>query len=467
VVNWNPCSLRQEGRVEDIDDELGKNDIVILSGTALRSWARGKHAPRLWAGKHFHSVQFGYGSSPFVNKSCGGTLLLSKRRFGNTLRLQKLLLPEPALRGRVGAALVRSREDSVWVGFAYYPPRPQKAAEMPVYIKTCEMVTEWITVFWTAARNTELAFLGMDVNDQFSGGNGQSDKQQAVVGDAERGKEHEVAAMLREVGARTRTCLVSTFFGTGPSFFGEWGCSKIDHLMIHQRLRPLATRAVILNKAGRRLQLANRSKPWDHWPMQTTFEYKLGPVDKIKREPRPWHQEALNCCLLDGYKRVEVVEAVEKHFKDNYESYKEKVGNSRAPDKAFALLVDGITEGTKGMLDTPPVDLDEDPKQKKQNAKTLREMLHQRRELRSKLETTPEGSTLLARAQQLIWAISRRLKASKRKNRRTLVERRVEALHEQWRTRKFYHVWKLAFQLGATSSGRRRRYILCFLCGQG
>ena len=158
VVNWKPCSLRREGRAEDIDGELGNNDIVIMHGTAMRTWARGKHAPRLWSGDHFHSIQFGYGGSPFVNKSCGGTLLLNKRRFGSTLRLQKLLLPEPSLRGRVGAALVRSREESVWVGFAYFPPRPQKASELPMYIKTCEMVAQWLTVFWTAANTRSSPF---------------------------------------------------------------------------------------------------------------------------------------------------------------------------------------------------------------------------------------------------------------------------------------------------------------------
>ena len=61
-------------------------------------------------------------------------------------------------------------------------------------------------------------------------------------------------------------------------------------------------RVVVLQRAGRRFQPAEKSKPFDHYPVVAAFSHVLHFANSQPQSEQFWYG-ALSVCLLEAYKR--------------------------------------------------------------------------------------------------------------------------------------------------------------------
>ena len=112
----NPCSLARPYRAETISHECAKADVIALSGTQLKG---GVDQTTIVLHEHHREFRFGWRPTSFVNKSCGGSVFISRKRFPRPLVRSRPRVPE-ASQGRVGAIRICGQEDLL-LGFAYFP----------------------------------------------------------------------------------------------------------------------------------------------------------------------------------------------------------------------------------------------------------------------------------------------------------------------------------------------------------
>lgn len=159
-VQLNPASTRKTYRTEEICGEFEHQDIVCLSGTCQRDQKNGS-CRRIDRGSH-EEFQWGYGSSPFVNKSCGISLLIRKSRLRN-YKVEHVLKVPSDLRGRIGRVIIISEMRYALID-VYWPPKPQLKKDQKAYKQTCVLIFERLNAVSLKAKGA-LLFMGMDLND--------------------------------------------------------------------------------------------------------------------------------------------------------------------------------------------------------------------------------------------------------------------------------------------------------------
>ena len=143
VGAYNPCNLTAPDRADLISDELSKMDIMGLIGTGRRHWGQAcDYTPLVWERLNHWEVVYPWQRSALVNRSCGGSIFLRKKRFARP-RAVKQFTPPDTIRGRIGCFIL-SGSLRVAPGFIYLPPHPLRARDKPDYLRTLRLIFDFL-----------------------------------------------------------------------------------------------------------------------------------------------------------------------------------------------------------------------------------------------------------------------------------------------------------------------------------
>ena len=277
VAQLNPMHARDPDRLDDIIHHMSSFDIVILTGTGYK-------APPHYSGTLsqrrtglVNVLDAGYGSGRHTNKSTGISFIYR----GNKLRPQNLVAygaMSGAAKGR--AAYVRFKvhgNDLAFFGI-YYPPKPNTAKDIPKYLETCTLITEWVHQEVCKLPGQCNPILAMDLNDgigKLNVENGKFDYTNTTVIEehaARRERLHMGAGHRMRLLAEALQCTAHTANwdsrDTWHSPSGV-GASLIDYILAPQLLSVHS--AGTLARLGRKLQPIAVNRPADHWPVYIAF----------------------------------------------------------------------------------------------------------------------------------------------------------------------------------------------------
>ena len=128
LAQYNPQSATGT-RVDDISEELSHQHCVGLIGTMRRS--TGDMMERYQKTRHHIALHWGWHRAENVNRSCGVSLLLCKKRY-SIKHIRKVFPIPKTLWGRLGAVLIEAGQERWCFIVAYFPPKPSGAAkELP------------------------------------------------------------------------------------------------------------------------------------------------------------------------------------------------------------------------------------------------------------------------------------------------------------------------------------------------
>ena len=138
IANFNPQTTRRPLRLEDISHQCYNFTFIGLLATGEPQDPYDPGAIISSTSQHI-AVKSGYGCSPFVNKSCGVTILLSRRYF-NRKDIKSVVTPPATLLGRALAVTVKNGHAHFLVIMRYFPPRPTRRNN-DIYTKTVNALT--------------------------------------------------------------------------------------------------------------------------------------------------------------------------------------------------------------------------------------------------------------------------------------------------------------------------------------
>ena len=96
VTSYNPLALTASGRIEEIHRELGRNVVIGMQGTCLRS---ATDAYQVMQSNNFTIVSF-----PTVSDDrAAGVMVSINNKYMKKEAIRQIYAPPPHLRGRVGA----------------------------------------------------------------------------------------------------------------------------------------------------------------------------------------------------------------------------------------------------------------------------------------------------------------------------------------------------------------------------
>ena len=154
-----------------------------------------------------------------------------------------------------------------------------------------------------------------------------------------------------------------------------------------QELFEAVSHAGICVGAGRRLQLVNVRRLFDHVPVPVSLSYSLDHTGFSQASEERLNRDQLRKCITHGEKRVELVQAVaselESHREEMDRQLKEKTPDAIVLTFTSALMkaakvVFGVVQGGRTAA-------------QKTEAKQLAALLRQRRALRQRLHGCSEG----------------------------------------------------------------------------
>ena len=450
-MGYNPLAAVRVGRLEDISAELRGQDIVALVGTQCRARRGCTSEPiRLGLPEH-HEYRFPWSPGPFVNKSCGGSILLKKTRFPKP-NIAAVLKPTTGLVGRVGGLVIRG-DVQLAAFFIYWPPRPVDARSGVVYERTRSAIFEWVLSRVLPWRGRALLVGAMDLNDDFGvpDRNAMLSRAEMSVAPAEGGAvEHCAATYCRRMCAALDAIVPSASATNGPTFWGmRGGSSRIDHLLVSREAVGSVERCRVMQASGTRLQAVAARRRVDHFPVQMVLRFDLRPWSLAPVE-HVWDKPALNECLLRGWRRKEVVQAVEKGIGEKSANIDEMVRWDGAPDGLHQLIVSTVEAAAA------PVLKKEKEARQGGDAAEVRRLLEGRRQLRVHMHEAESWDEEWELSVE-ITRLSRRLKKAKQ---RRLDEEDEAIVEEMWRARKERRgkeVWQLARRLSRTGMGKQGR----------
>ena len=109
-MKYNPCSMKQVGRYRFVSQHLKGNDVVILNATQEKA-AKGEEGvlKKTDLDDHIaHSLK--YVAYPYTEKSCGGSIFLSKDTFGRRPWVECQIKAPSSLTDRCGGLLARIKQ---------------------------------------------------------------------------------------------------------------------------------------------------------------------------------------------------------------------------------------------------------------------------------------------------------------------------------------------------------------------
>ena len=97
------------------------------------------------------------------------------------------------------------------------------------------------------------------------------------------------------------------------------GRSRIDFVCMPQELFEAVSHAGICEGAGRRLQLVNVRRLFDHVPVQVSLSYSLDHTGFSQASEERLNRDQLRKCITHGEKRVESAQAVASELENHRE----------------------------------------------------------------------------------------------------------------------------------------------------
>ena len=254
------------------------------------------------------------------------------------------------------------------------------------------------------------------------------------------------AALLPNFGMRA-PC---TFTPMAPSYYGMQGrCSWIDHWAV-----PAAKHCKVqtLMNSMRRLQMIKDTKPRDHAPLALDLRMLVRHTTTTQREGLEVDRDAVMEGLMQGKRRVQFVEEIERRMlKDGFrEDWLAKISQT-TPDEAYELMVNTVKDAAEITFAPQAKHTDEYQELRKQRMGLLR----QRATLRGRLAgKDPEKAAAMITA---LAVKSRQLKSLRRSAVTQRTARLIEEIWQAWRKREHHRVHRLRVQLSSRGKGPRNR----------
>ena len=433
-------------------------DIITLTGTKY------KHQPYLnepfSKRKSGNSVMLdaGYGPGRYTNNHTGIGFLINNRILKESNLVEKGAISGDA-RGR--AAYVRFKAkggDFAFLG-AYFPPKPSIKKDRPRYLKTCELVANYLSEVICNLPSGCTPFISVDLNDgigRTKGGTKYDYNETTVILEhASRLEKYEngAGAMFRQVcEAAGLVAHTANHDDRNTWFSGDGRTSSLIDYIVGPALLPIR-KAGQLAKLGSILQPVDINRNVDHKPIFICFYTGM---DKAKFTPPPkqeWNQNLIMEELKTGKYRPCFVTAVEKRLQTLMEDHPTLL-QQHTPDD-FVETLNGILveEGQKLFK-----------KQEKgrnieyETAKKRRISLLERRSiLKEEIQNIPDEGVKLEQVQNDLKKISKELANLRRSQWQDTQHRLNDEIHEAWDRRDMKSAYKLLRQLAGSKFDIRKR----------
>ena len=117
--------------------------------------------------------------------------------------------------------------------------------------------------------------------------------------------EDETATLFRSVLKQHRLIAINTHFDDRYTFYNSSGSgeSRIDFVCMLQELFEAVSHAGICEGAGRRLQLVNVCRLFDHVPVQVSLSYSLDHTGFSQGAEERLNRDQLRKCITHGEKK--------------------------------------------------------------------------------------------------------------------------------------------------------------------
>jgi len=341
IAEWNPANFGGAIRQELASLFFAKLDVIGVVGTAIRKVRREGHVQR-WPLQFHHFYSFGYVPSPRVNKSCGGGIMISKKRFGSRPPpLRRIIAPPLDLRGRCGM-LEFSGSLRIATGYLYFPPRPLLARTIAAYRQTVDEMTQWLFEALGQLNRGAIPFLCLDLNDSFDKNDAQ--EQDDYVGPRNHGAENYAAQQLRKFCYEVGLAFSNTFAQHAPAFYPGMASRQPkypDYIITAADFHhPYFQGATVWTRDGHALQLAHTVRLWDHMPLVVVFLYDHQHETRHARQAQrdKWDKEAAREMLLYEAGTDDFLREVGAQLGRVEERYEEAAFSSPTPDAVFEIF---------------------------------------------------------------------------------------------------------------------------------
>ena len=153
LISWNPLTLVQPCRVEEISDELHACDFIVLPATKLLHSDFDVKTRKL----PHHTM---YSWTRRREDWAAGCSILVRPQVGEVVKVWKT----PAkIKGRAGAIRVKSRNVDICIFVAYFPPSPKKMT--PEKEENVRGIFDWMQKVRNDLPGRCTMFAGIDLND--------------------------------------------------------------------------------------------------------------------------------------------------------------------------------------------------------------------------------------------------------------------------------------------------------------
>ena len=338
VLLFNPKNLLGE-RAAYISSLTGNFDLACFPGTAIRASPFDQEVTSRCLPRH-HAYQWNWAPGRHTNKSAGLELWVGRRY--KEEHVTRLYSGVPAsIRGRVGAIRIRSGGADIIFAGAYFPPFTGRRCELEGYLKTIDLIIEFLIEVMLVGSRTTLRLLATDLNDGLGlqrreGGN--IVELDRWVGTANPKLEGLAATSLRNLLKARGLAVVNTFIPTGPTWFGPSSESYIDHIAMSGGALPAVTKCVTLRGLMAKLQAVHVKRPDDHVPMMMEMHYLRETAPPQLRD-QLLDRDSLMLGAARGFRRYEFVADLEQRI-----SALPCRDNDLLPDRAWSEYIEAVKE---------------------------------------------------------------------------------------------------------------------------
>ena len=131
--------------------------------------------------------------------------------------------------------------------------------------------------------------------------------------------------------------MINSFQGGEATFASKRGTlTRIDYIAAPEDVLALLRLCRALVRTGIRLQLVRSTQRHHHFPVIAVFH-----IDQWKEKARDetaWSREALNACWMNGWKRLEVMEAHEEAPQEKKADFDRLVDSEKTAIVAVAAI---------------------------------------------------------------------------------------------------------------------------------
>jgi exonuclease III len=448
IVSWNANSLVGD-RLHDLSDELAWADVIAVQGTRLRAG----HIPaRKIAAAAHTAISWGWARTAWSNKSAGVAILLSPRLQAS---LQQHYSPPPKLAGRAGAVRLRTNQEDVLIINLYVPP--PTSVSRGTYDGLLDALFQWIQQLLAAAPVRTMPIVMGDLNTGFGEVDYSLDSD--VVGPVGWGKRHWTSDTWRTMLGAMHMSIATTFHDVGPTFWRNGHHSRIDHIAVPSTARPRIKAMLPLRRQMARLQMSPQEGLDDHVPLLLRIDARVILPPPREKPTRLDRDQIMHALTMGGAARDDFNDTLQRQVQAIPEEEWTAALLMPTPDRAWELLSVALKQATDSVFerqDPPPQEAAEGP--------SRRDLLRQRRDLRTQLASYAGQGGLagVTRRLQVLEAQLRSLTATVKKQAKQAAQatrdRICLGVQEAWHDRDFAMLHRLRTPLAKTGWGPRRRY---------